>query len=91
MNKAQFIQMLEQEGYPKPIEVKQVPNGSLGNHIHLFAVIALVTEGSINLTIQGQTEVYVPGDIFQLEFEELHAESYGPDGVTYLASRKQSE
>ncbi len=87
----QFIQMLEQEGYPYPVEVKQAPNGSLGDHAHPFAVMALVTKGNIDLTIEGQTKAYAPGDVFQLEFEELHAESYGPDGVTYLASRKQSE
>ena len=89
MNKAQFIQLLEQEGYPQPIEVQQVPNGSLGDHAHPFAVKALVIEGSIDLTIQEKTRTYEPGDIFQLGFEELHTESYGPDGVTYLASRKQ--
>jgi quercetin dioxygenase-like cupin family protein len=89
MNKTQFIQLLEQEGYPQSIEVKQQPNGSLGNHAHPFAVMALVIEGSIDLTIQEKTKTYEPGDVFQLEFEELHAESYGPDGVTYLASRKQ--
>ena len=88
MNKAQFIKLLEQEGYPQPIEVKQVPNGSLGDHTHPFAVMTLVTEGSIDLTIEGQTKAYEPGDVFQLRFGELHTESYGPDGVTYLASRK---
>jgi hypothetical protein len=88
MNQAQFIQLLEQEGYPQAIEVKQVPNGSLGDHTHPFAVMALVTKGNIDLTIDGQTKAYAAGDVFQLRFEELHAESYGPDGVTYLASRK---
>ena len=87
----QFIQILEQKGYPYPVEVKQVPNGSLGDHAHPFAVMAFITKGSIDITIEGQTKAYVPGDVFQLKFEELHAESYGPDGVTYLASRKQPE
>jgi hypothetical protein len=88
MNKAQFIQMLEQAAYPYPVEVKQAPHGSLGDHTHPFAVKALVIEGSIDLVVHGKVKTYEPGDVFQLGYEEVHAESYGPYGVTYLASRK---
>lgn len=88
MNKAEFIQMLQQEGYPDPVEVKQVPNGSLGDHTHPFAVKALVIDGSMDIVIQGNRRAYSAGDIFELEFEELHSESYGPTGVLYLASRR---
>jgi hypothetical protein len=88
MNRAEFIQMLQQEGYPDPVEVKQVPNGSLGDHTHPFVVKALVIDGSINIVIQGNRQTYSAGDIFELEFEELHSESYGPTGVLYLASRR---
>jgi hypothetical protein len=88
MNKAEFIQMLQQEGYPDPVEVKQVPNGSLGDHTHPFAVKALVIDGSIDITIQGNRKKYSAGDIFELAFEEMHSESYSSTGVIYLASRK---
>jgi hypothetical protein len=88
MNKVDFIQMLQQEGYPDPVEVTQIPNSSLGKHIHPFAVKALVIDGSIDIVIQGKRKTYSIGDIFELEFEELHSESYGPTGVIYLASRR---
>ncbi|MBU3554295.1 cupin domain-containing protein [Polynucleobacter sp. UB-Piko-W3] len=87
MNQAQFIEMLQQEDYPDPVEVRQAPNGSLGEHSHPFAVKALVIDGSINITIQGNRKTYSIGDVFQLGFEEPHSESYGPTGVVYLASR----
>jgi hypothetical protein len=87
MNTAQFIEMLQQEGYPDPVEVKQAPNGSLGEHTHPFAVKALVLDGSIEISIQGNRKTYSIGDVFQLRFEEFHSESYGPTGVIYLASR----
>jgi quercetin dioxygenase-like cupin family protein len=87
MNEAQFIEMLQQEGYPEPVEVKQVPNGSLGEHTHPFTVKALVTDGSINISTQGDRKTYSVGDVFELGFEERHSESYGPTGVIYLASR----
>ncbi len=88
MNKAEFIQILQQEGFPEPVEVRQVPNGSLGEHTHPFAVKALVTDGSINISIQGNRNTYSAGDVFELGFEESHSESYGSTGVIYLASRK---
>jgi len=87
MNQAQFIEMLQQEDYPDPVEVRQAPNGSLGEHSHPFAVKALVIDGSIDITIQGNRKTYSIGDVFQLGFEEPHSESYGPIGVVYLASR----
>jgi quercetin dioxygenase-like cupin family protein len=87
MNEAQFIEMLQQEDYPDPVEVRQAPNGSLGEHSHPFAVKALVIDGSINITIQDNRKTYSIGDVFQLGFEEPHSESYGPTGVVYLASR----
>ena len=87
MNTTQFIEMLQQEDYPDPVEVRQAPNGSLGEHSHPFAVKALVIDGSIDITIQDNRKTYSLGDVFQLGFEELHSESYGPTGVIYLASR----
>jgi quercetin dioxygenase-like cupin family protein len=90
MNTTQFIEMLQQEGYPEPVEVRQVPNGFLGDHTHPFAVKALVIDGSIQIVAQGNCKTYLAGDVFQLDFEQLHAESYGPAGVIYLASRKLS-
>ena len=87
MNTTQFIDMLQQQGFPDPVEVRQVPNGSLGEHTHPFAVKALVIDGSIDISIQGDRKTYSMGDVFQLGFEELHSESYGPIGVIYLASR----
>ncbi len=87
MNTTQFIEMLQREGYPDPVEVRQAPNGALGEHTHPFAVKALVIDGSIDITIQGNRKTYSTGDVFQLRFEEPHSESYGPTGVIYLASR----
>lgn len=88
MNTDQFLQRLKEMGYPNPVEVQQPPNGKLDNHTHPFAVQALVLDGYIEIDIAGETKKYAAGDVFQLAFEELHAESYGPQGVQYLASRK---
>ena len=89
MNSEQFLQLLRLDGFPDPVEVQQPPNGRLSTHEHPFEVRALVMEGDITIDIDGVSKVYEAGDIFQLEFKQPHAESYGPIGVKYLASRKQ--
>jgi quercetin dioxygenase-like cupin family protein len=88
MNRDQFIHTLEREGYPDPVEVLREPNGHLDHHTHPFEVKALVLSGSIELTINGSTSHYSAGSVFHLGFEELHSETYGPQGVHYLAARK---
>ncbi|MBU3617061.1 cupin domain-containing protein [Polynucleobacter sp. JS-Polo-80-F4] len=89
MDTEQFLQLLHQDGFPEPVEVQQPVNGYLNDHEHPFEVRALVIQGGITIITNGQSKAYKVGDIFQLSFKQPHAESYGPEGVTYLASRKQ--
>ena len=89
MNSEQFLQLLRRDGFPEPVEVQQVPNGQLGVHEHPFAVKALVVEGDITIVIDGLSRNFNVGEIFHLELKQPHAESYGSEGVKYLASRKQ--
>lgn len=88
MNREQFFKKLEQDGYPQPAEVVREPNGSLGDHTHPFEVIALVLGGNIELTVEGITSNYQAGEVFHLKHEQPHSETYGPNGVHYLAARK---
>ncbi|MBU3624899.1 cupin [Polynucleobacter sp. JS-Safj-400b-B2] len=89
MNTEQFLRLLQRDGFPEPVEVQQSPNGYLDEHEHPFEVRALVIEGSITIITNSQNAVYKAGEIFQLSFKKPHAESYGPEGVKYLASRKE--
>lgn len=89
MNSEQFLQLLRRDGFPEPVVVQQEPNGRLGVHEHSFEVQALVVEGDITIEIDGFSKIYKTGEIFHLKLNQPHAESYGPEGVKYLASRKQ--
>lgn len=89
MNSGEFLQLLRRDGFPEPVEVQQVPNGRLGIHEHPFEVKALVVEGDIAVEVDGLSTIYKAGDIFHLALKQPHAESYGSEGVKYLASRKQ--
>jgi hypothetical protein len=84
----EFLASLNQDGFPEPILVKQLPNGNLSTHHHDFEVRALVIKGSIKITINDKANIYLEGQVFHLAFQEAHSEQYGPFGVIYLASRK---
>jgi quercetin dioxygenase-like cupin family protein len=89
MNIEEFLHLLQQDEFPEPVEVQQVPNGQLGIHEHPFEVKALVIAGDITIVTDGISQSYNSGDVFHLGFKQPHSESYGPEGVKYLASRKQ--
>lgn len=89
MNIEEFLRLLQENGFPESVEVQQAPNGHLGMHEHPFEVRALVIAGDITIVINGMSKSYNTGDVFHLGFKQPHSESYGPEGVKYLASRKQ--
>ena len=64
------------------------PDQVLDTHTHPFAVQALVVEGEMWLSCEGQTRHLLPGDTFSLARELPHAERYGPQGAVFWAARK---
>ena len=89
MDQQTFRLELAQEHYPEPITVTRMP-GELGEHSHPFEAKALILDGSVSLTINGNETTYLAGDIFHLLANIMHSERYGPQGVTYLVGRKET-
>ena len=56
-------------------------------HTHPFAVKAMVAEGEMWLTVGDETRHLTPGDTFELDRHQPHAERYGEAGATYWAAR----
>ena len=56
-------------------------------HTHTFHARALVVEGEMWLTVDGETRHLRPGDRFDLPPGKPHAERYGPQGATYWVAR----
>jgi quercetin dioxygenase-like cupin family protein len=69
--------------------VERERNGFLGPHSHSFEVRALITHGHMEITIEGDRQLYGVGEAFHLTQNQIHSERYGSDGVQYLASRRQ--
>jgi len=90
MDQETFQLSLLQKGLPEPIVIERGP-GQIGEHTHAFEANALILEGSITLTIGNESTQYNVGDVFHLMPQVKHSESYGPNGVKYLVSRKEAQ
>ncbi|QJE02221.1 cupin domain-containing protein [Massilia forsythiae] len=83
-----FIELLQREGFAAPVTVEREPDGRLDAHAHPFEAKALILAGEIRIVTGGRERRYGPGDVFHLQRDEPHAESYGPQGVRYLSGRR---
>ena len=63
------------------------PDTTVATHTHPFSVRAIVVQGEMWLTCGEETRHLRPGDRFELDHAEPHAERYGPEGATYWAAR----
>jgi len=86
--KEEFIKALELAGFSEVVTVTRDGNTGLGDHRHPFEAKALILEGTISIECAGCITHYEAGDVFHLALNELHSESYGPQGVVYLVGRK---
>ena len=56
-------------------------------HTHPFHARAMVVQGEMWLTVDGETRHLGIGDRFELPPGKPHAERYGPQGATYWVAR----
>lgn len=85
---AAFEAAKRSRGFDEVVVREWKPGTVLDTHTHPFAVEALVVDGEMWLTCEGQTRHLQPGDTFALEREAPHAERYGPDGAVYWVARR---
>jgi quercetin dioxygenase-like cupin family protein len=88
MDRASFEARLKAEGFPE-IRVNEMRAGCHNaEHSHPFDVRALVLEGDITLTVQGEARTYRAGDEFSMNAGCAHVEDIGAHGVKYLVGRR---
>ena len=88
MDQASFEARLRDEGFPE-IRVNEMQAGCHNAaHSHPFDVLALVLEGDITLTVQGEARTYRAGDEFSMKAGCTHVEDIGAQGVKYLVGRR---
>jgi len=88
MDRASFEARLKAEGFPE-IRVNELQAGRHNaEHSHPFDVLALVLEGDITLTVQGEMRTYRAGEEFSMKAGCAHVEDIGAQGVKYLVGRR---
>lgn len=89
MNPDAFGHALQDAGFAE-IETKALPAGHVNTaHAHPFEVRALVLDGDITLTTDGERRTYGAGDVFTMAAGREHVEHVGEAGVRYLVGRKR--
>lgn len=88
MDRQTFEAELKRDGYD--IFTNTTPGTKVNaEHSHPFDVRAMVVEGALTLTSEGQTRTYRAGEIFTMTKGCLHSEIYGPEGAVTLVGRKK--
>ena len=89
MNNEQFTQELLRDGFE--VTTKSMgPNVQNDVHSHPFDVRLMVLSGEMSVASEGRTTTCRSGDVFSMRAGCEHAESYGPEGATYLVGRKHA-
>jgi hypothetical protein len=74
-------------GAHEVLERKWAADTLLQTHTHSFSAKALVAEGELWLTTEGNTKHLTVGGTFELSSGTPHSERYGPEGATYWVAR----
>ena len=88
MDRAGFEARLRAEGFPEIRTNALQPGCHNAEHSHPFDVLALVLEGDITLTVEGNARTYRAGDEFSMKAGCAHVEDVGAQGVKYLVGRR---
>jgi quercetin dioxygenase-like cupin family protein len=89
MDRMDFEAQLRRDGFAEIVNGELKPNETRSVHAHDHDVCALVLEGGIALTCNGDERLYKPGDIFTMAAGLEHAERAGSGGIRYLAGRRR--
>lgn len=84
-----FETALRSAGYAE-VEIKQLAAGTHNaKHEHPFDMRALVLDGEITLTVDGEARAYRSGEVFTMDAGCGHIEDVGAQGVRYLVGRRR--
>lgn len=88
MDRAEFEAGLRRDGYDV-VAREMAPNTLNSDHTHDFDARVLVLSGSITMTMGGEARTYGPGDWWAVAAGTIHAETSGPEGVSFIAGRRR--
>jgi quercetin dioxygenase-like cupin family protein len=88
LDRASFEARLRAQGFPEIRTNELQPGCHNAEHSHPFDVLALVLEGDITLTVDGDARTYRAGEEFSMQAGCAHVEHVGEQGVKYVVGRR---
>jgi quercetin dioxygenase-like cupin family protein len=88
MDRAEFAQKLQAEGYTELFDRKMDASGTGPEHSHEFDALLFVLEGEMTITCNGKPQTVRAGDLCSVPAGTPHTEQFGSknEGVHYLAA-----
>ncbi|WP_066267193.1 cupin domain-containing protein [Hydrogenophaga palleronii] len=77
------------EGYDEVLERDWAPLTILDMHTHPFSARAMVTRGEMWITVGDLTRQLRPGESFEVQRDQPHAERYGAQGATCWVAQRE--
>ena len=87
-NFEQFESDAHAAGFDEAIVREWAAHQVIPMHSHPFDASAVVTQGEMWLTCDGDTQYLTRGGTFNLPRGKLHSERYGPEGAVYWVARR---
>jgi hypothetical protein len=85
-----FEAALRADGYAD-VSVRDIPACTqVAAHTHPFDVRALMLEGELELSCDGQTRLFRAGEVFTMAAGREHAERFGATPARYLVGRRHA-
>lgn len=75
-------------GFEEALVREWAPHQVIAMHSHPFDASAVVTQGEMWLTCDGDTQYLTRGGTFDLPRGKPHSERYGPEGAVYWVARR---
>ena len=88
MDRTTFETELRQQGYAEVVDRRMEANSRQPRARARIRRPALVLEGAMTITAEGQRRTYRAGDTFAMTAGCRHTEQSGPEGARYLAGRR---
>jgi len=88
MSIADFKSSLAKDGFTEVLNRELPADTVVSEHDHPFDARALILSGEITLMVDGVSQTYREGDVFNMAAGCRHQETIGSDGVSFISGRR---
>jgi mannose-6-phosphate isomerase-like protein (cupin superfamily) len=88
LNEKELTQQLYAEGFTRVFVWTDGSGVHYAEHTHKSETVHIILTGQMTLEMDGQSEVYQPGDRVDVPPGQTHIATMGPEGCRYLVGER---